>query len=326
MAIRNQYFCEDQPINRYSMKRSIFLVANKKSEDQCANLIYSIRESGCTLPINLIHFGGEEIKSDYILNEVNFMRETDFSDEARSFIDRMQKVINFCPRGFLYRFLALFSDYDEILYSDNDIVALCNWESLFEYMGDNDLVHADLEYTTKGKYNYYKPEAVKEIFGEKALESAITAGHILIKIDQKLVLDIDKGLEWFKSNDDIPVRHDQALLHIASLLGNWKIRNLCKTDNWLSSWAGHFKNDLDLIQKIQAGQPISHLHYSGGTPSGTAPIDDLLYSNLDKKSRTKILVSAGLKDLTGMYTLSSYRKKGKNRMNLILKDLKGKSE
>lgn len=301
------------------MKRSIFLVANKNSEGQCANLIYSIRQSGCTLPINLIHFGGEEIKSNYILNEVNFMRESDFSDEARNFIDRMQKVISFCPRGFLYRFLALFSDYDEVLYSDNDIVALCNWESLFEYLGDNDLVHADLEYTTKGKFNYRKPEAVKEIFGETALESAITAGHILIKINEKIIDDLDKGLEWFKSNDGIPVKHDQALLHIASLLGDWKIRNLCKTDNWLSSWAGHFKNDLDLILKIQAGQRISHLHYSGGTPSGTSAIDDLLYSNLDKKSRIKVLVSAGLKELSGISALASYRKKGKRRIKMILK-------
>lgn len=296
------------------IKRSIFLVANKRSEVQCANLIYSIRQSGCTLPINLIHFGGEEVESEFILNEVNFMRESDFSDEARSFIDRMQKVINFCPRGFLYRFMALFSDYDEILYSDNDIVAMCNWESLFEYMGDNDLVHADLEYTTKGKYNYYKPEVVKEIFGEKALESAITAGHILIKKDQKIIDDLDKALEWFKANQGVPVNHDQALLHIASLLGDWKIRNLCKTDNWLSSWAGHFKNDLDIILKIQAGQRISHLHYSGGTPSGTTPVDNLLFSNLDKKSRTKILVSAGLRDLSGLNILASYYKRGKRKL------------
>jgi len=308
------------------MKKCIFLVANKKSETQCANLIYSIRQSGCTLPINLIHFGGEEITSQYIQNEVTFMYESDFPDEAINFIDRVQEVITSCPRGFLYRFLALFSDYDEVLYSDNDIVAMCNWESLFEYLEDNDLVHADLEYTTKGKYNYYKPEVVKKIFGEKSLESAITAGHILFKRDQKIIDDIYKALEWFKSNYGIPKRHDQSLLHVASLLGNWKIRNLCKTDNWLSSWAGHFQNNLDIILKIQAGQRISHLHYSGGTPSNTAPIDDLLLSNLNKKSRVKVLVSAGLKDLTGISTLASYHKKGKNKLKAILKNLNDSAE
>lgn len=308
------------------MKRSIFLVANKKSEAQCANLIYSIRESGCRLPINLIHFGGEEITSAFIKKEVTFMYESDFSDEARNFIDRVQSVITSCPRGFLFRFLSLFSDYDEFIYSDNDIVALCNWETLFDYVGDNDLVHADLEYTTKGKYNYYKPESVKKLFGEHALESAITAGHILIKRDQKIIDDIDKALEWFKSNYGIPKRHDQTLLHVASLLGDWKIRNLCKEDNWLSSWAGHFKNNLDIILKIQAGQRISHLHYSGGTPSGTAPVDDLLFSNLQKKPRVKRLVSAGLKDITGLSTLDSYRKRGKNRLKIIMNNRKGKKE
>lgn len=308
------------------MKRCIFLVANKKSETQCANLIYSIRQSGCTLPINLIHFGGEEISSDFIKSEVNFMHESDFPEEAISFIDRTHEVLTSCPRGFLYRFLALFSDYDEVLYSDNDIVAMCNWESLFQYLGDNDLVHADLEYTTKGKYNYYKPEVVKEMFGEKALESAITAGHILFKRDQKIIDDIYKALDWFKSNHGIPKRHDQSLLHVASLLGNWKIRNLCKTDNWLSSWAGHFQNNLDIILKIQAGQRISHLHYSGGTPSGTAPIDDLLLSNLNKKSRVKVLVSSGLKDLTGISTLKTYHQKGKNKLKTILKNFNSSTE
>lgn len=308
------------------MKRSIYLVANKKSEDQCANLIYSIRQSGCALPINLIHFGGEEIKSEAILSEVNFMRESDFPAEAINFINQIQEVITSCPRGFLYRFFALFSDDDEVIYSDNDIVAMCNWETLFEYMGDNDLVHADLEYTTEGKYNYYKPEAVKEIFGEKALESAITAGHILIKKDQKIIDDIYKALEWFKANHGIPKRHDQSLLHIASLLGTWKVRNLCRTDNWLSSWSGHFQNSLDIILKIQAGQRISHLHYSGGTPSGSAPIDDLLLSNLNKESRNKVLVSSGMKDLSGLTALTWYYKRGKHKLKHYNKSEKGKSE
>ena len=247
------------------------------------------------------------------------MRESDFPKEARTFIDETQKVITFCPRGFLLRFLAFFSDYDEFIYSDNDIVAMCNWETLFDYLGDNDVVHADEEYTTEGRFNYHKPEAIKKMFGEKSLESAMTAGHILIKRDQKLIDDIYKALEWFKENQGIPVNHDQALLHIASLLGNWKVRNLCRTDNWLSSWAGDFKNSLDIILKSQAGQKLSHIHYSGGTPSGTAPIDDLLLSNLDNKTRIKKLVSAGLRDLSGFGRFATYYKKGKKRSKAVLK-------
>ena len=53
--------------------KGIYLVANKKSEALCANLIYSIRESGCKLPIRIIHFGGEKIKSSFILNEVELV-------------------------------------------------------------------------------------------------------------------------------------------------------------------------------------------------------------------------------------------------------------
>jgi hypothetical protein len=32
--------------------------------------------------------------------------------------------------GFFTAFLAWFTDWDEIIYSDNDIVALMNWERL----------------------------------------------------------------------------------------------------------------------------------------------------------------------------------------------------
>lgn len=302
------------------MKRAIFLVANKRSEGQCSNLIYSIRQSGCKLPINLIHFGGEKVESKSILNEVNFMEESDFPAEAQRFIRRMREVISYCPLGFLYRFLTLFSEYDEILYSDNDIVAMCNWEELFDFLGDNDLVHADEEYTTHGKYNYRKPEMVKAIFGDDALESAITAGHIVFRRSDKIIEDLEAAMEWFKENKGIAFEHDQALLHVASLLGNWKVRNLCKTEGWLSSWAGDYKNSLEIIQKIQTGKRISHLHYSGGTPSGTAPIDDLLYSNLDKKSRTQVLVSKGLNDLTGLKLMSEFYEKGKRKIKSILKE------
>ncbi|NML63652.1 hypothetical protein HHL22_00360 [Hymenobacter sp. RP-2-7] len=269
------------------MKRGIYIVANKKSEQLCKNLIYSIRESGCNLPIRLIHFGGKQISSSYILNQVELLNYSDFSDEAKDFITNLRSVLVECPMGFLYRYLAWFSDWDEFIYSDNDIVALCNWEILFSYLNKYELVHADEEYTTNGLYNYNRPESVKEIFGELSLLSAVTAGHLVVKRNEKMIIDIKNAIEWFKNNPDIPKKHDQSLLHVATLLGSWNILNLCKPPhNWLSSWAGDYKNSLHLVQSIQLNDSrISHIHYSGGSPKGNLPIQDLLFSADSERNR-----------------------------------------
>ena len=136
------------------MKRGIYLVANRKSEEMCENLIHSIRASGCTLPIRLIHFGGKDIRAPYILSQAEFLYYDDFPAEAKQIIADLRSVLTECPLGFLYRYLAWFGDWDEFIYSDNDIVALTNWENLFDYLDDNDLVHADEEYTTKGCFNF----------------------------------------------------------------------------------------------------------------------------------------------------------------------------
>ena len=263
-----------------SVKRGIYLVANKSSQEICENLIYSIRASGCVLPIRIIHFGGEEISSPYISSQVEFLDYNNYPENAKEFIRNLRTVLTDCPLGFLYRYLAWFSDWDEFIYSDNDIVALCNWENLFDYLENFDLIHADEEYTTKGIFNYYKPEAIQSIFGHSALESAITAGHIIVKRNNRMLQDISNAITWFKENSDIPHKHDQSMLHIASLLGNWRVLNLCKAPhNWLSSWAGDYKNTLQLIQSTQKGNArISHLHYSGGTPRGNLAIQELLYS------------------------------------------------
>src|SRR5690554_1327402 len=107
------------------MKRGIYLVANYKSQDMCENLVFSIRNSNCQLPIRLIHFGGKEINSSYLLSQVEVVYFQSFPTEAKEFIFNLKSVLNDCPMGFLYRFLALFSDWDEFIYSDNDVVALC---------------------------------------------------------------------------------------------------------------------------------------------------------------------------------------------------------
>lgn len=287
-------------------------MANLKSQDLCANLIHSIRATGCRLPIRLVHFGGRKIRSPYILNEAQFLEAEDFPREANEFIGALQSVLS-CPKGFLYRFLPWFSDWDEFIYSDNDIVALTNWEKVLDYLQDFDLVHADKEYTTYGRYNYNQPEMIGERFGPGALESAFTAGHFAAKKNLRLITDMRKAIEWFRANPGIPKHHDQALLHIAALLGSWKMLNLCKPPhNWLSSWAGDYRNSLDLILEIQdAPQPrqISHIHYSGGTPHGNLPIEELLFSNLESRKRSGKLFSVNFLKLSGYLYLASKKKR-----------------
>lgn len=283
------------------MKRGIYLVANFKSQELCENLVFSIRSGGCNLPIRLIHFGGKVVSSPYILRHVEILYYENFSKEAKSFITNIRTVLTDCPLAYLYRYLAWFSDWDEFIYSDNDVVALINWENLFAYLKDNDLVHADEEYTTKGRFNYQKPELVEAIFGEGALDSAITAGHMVVRRNPQMLEDIACAVNWFKENPDIPKKHDQTLLHIASLVGKWKVLNLCKPpNNWLSSWAGDYKNSLQVIQNIQTkNTKISHLHYSGGNPQGDLPIHDLLFSVFSVKKRLSFLLFTCLRLLSG---------------------------
>ncbi|RZK45263.1 MAG: hypothetical protein EOO61_00470, partial [Hymenobacter sp.] len=61
------------------MKKGIYLVANKSSQRMCENLIYSIRASGCALPIRVIHFGGKKIASSYIENQAQLMCFEEFN-------------------------------------------------------------------------------------------------------------------------------------------------------------------------------------------------------------------------------------------------------
>lgn len=335
------------------MKKGIVLVANLKSQWYSENLIYSIRKSGCTLPIRLIHFGGEKVNSEYILSEVEFLTVDDFSEEAKVFINNLRSVLTECPLGFLYRFLALFSDWDEFIYTDNDIVALMNWERMFDFAPEYDLIHADTEYTTEGIHNYLAPEKVLEHFGKDSLNTAITAGHILVRTGSKIIADMNAAVAWFKQNPDIPKKHDQSLLHIASLIGDWKILNLCKPPhNWLSSWSGDYVNSLDLIHAIQGGYkqntisykmwytnlseesktevdkeasfsntyvPISHLHYSGRGRLGAESIDELMYSSQTDKKRMMSLYKVQSADLFYITFIKHQSKRVKRKLKQLLK-------
>ena len=331
------------------MKKGIVLVANLKSQWYCENLIYSIRQSGCQLPIRLIHFGGEPVNSKQILDEVEFLTIDDFSLEAKDFITNLRSVLTDCPIGFLYRFLAWYSDWDEFIYSDNDIVALMNWEHLFDYTQSHDLVHADEEYTTQGIFNYLMPKKVEEIFGNGCLSTAVTAGHIVVNKSPKMIADMNAAVDWFKLNPDIPRKHDQSLLHIASLIGNWKVLNLCKPPfNWLSSWSGDYKNSLDLIHAVQdIGQrktdsfkvwfsnlseddknqyekqslpkdnkvSISHLHYSGRGRIGAKAIDDLMFSRQTDENRMMRYLKIQVADLFYITFIKQQIKRVKGYLN-----------
>ena len=297
-------------------------MANFKSEQVCANLIYSIRKSGCRLPIRLIPFGGTPVKSGYILEQAEACSFEQFPIAGRKFVEKLSSVLTGCPKGYLHRFLSWFGDWDEFIYSDNDIVALMNWERLFHHLGDGQMLHADEEYTTVGRFNYRQPDKVERIFGAGALTTAFTAGHFVARRDAKMVKDMEKAVEWFRQNPEIPKLHDQALLHIASLLGGWKMVNLCKPPyHWLSSWWGDYKNSLALIQAMQSGQgrQISHVHFSGGAPSGIEPAADFLHSHLDAYQRTVQLTKLGVLELSGWTLVRRQSKRVKTGLSRRLK-------
>ncbi len=268
-----------------SSSRGIYLVANKRSEQFCENLIYTIRQFGCSLPIKVIHFGGEPVTSSYITDEAQLVTAKDFSPEANRFVEQVAERISDCPRGFLYRFLAWFGEREEFIYSDNDIVALCDWTELFEHLQSNDLVHADQEYITEGIYNFVQPKKATEIFGTDALEQAITAGHFAARRSHKQVDDIIKALDWFEQNPSIPKKHDQTLMHIAILLGEWKVLNICKPPHdWASSWAGDHPNSFEVIKLIQTGQVLDR----------TQSIDHLMLASSTAEQRLKQIVTEGM--------------------------------
>lgn len=304
------------------MSRGIYLVANRISEEHCLNLIVSLRRAGCTLPIRLIPFGGAPVSAPGILEQVTVMRPEDFPAEGVAFIDELATVLT-CPRGFLLRFLSFFGDWDEFIYSDNDIVALMDWSELFVFLepplasGPIDLVHADQEFTTNGKYNYRQPAAITDTFGARAMDNLLTAGHYLARRDARLVGDLRRALEWMRAHPQAVIPHDQTLMHLAALLGGWRTRNLCREpEPWGSSWAGDYPDALTLIQAAN-GTPrkrISHLHYSGGWPDGTKPVDVLLLSHLDRNAYNQRMMVDTARHCTGLNRFRSLIKRARRKL------------
>ncbi len=296
--------------------RGIYLVANDKSSAQCHNLIFTIRECGSTLPIRVIHYGGKPLQLHTAFPDVRTVTDADFPSEGQAFVAELSRRLPQCSPGLLMRFYAWFGEFDEFLYSDNDIVALMNWDDLFQHLADYDLVNADNEFSTYGKYNMEQPERFEEIFGKGALEYAITAGHFLCSRKPNHRADILKALSWMEAHPEIPKWHDQALLLVTLVQSKWPTLNLCKPPhNWASSWAGHYADNFDVIRTIQARhQPISHLHYSGGVQTGLKPIDDLMNASLPLEERNKQLLGALLSEAMGVATLKRFIKRAKNKI------------
>lgn len=282
--------------------RGIYLVANRRSEEQCNNLIYSIRHCGCRLPIRIIPYGGDPVSFGEPWQDVKCLSLSDFPSEGLAFVKELERRTGQPDPGHLRRFLAWFGEFDQFLYSDNDIVALMNWEDLFAYLENFDIVHADEEFATGGRYTMHRPDRFEELMGAGSLQAALTAGHFLCRRSPRHPADLLEGISWMEAHPEVPIWNDQTLLFVTLVLAKWRVLNLCKQPhNWASSWAGAYKDALDLIRTIQVKrQPISHLHYSGGVASGTKPIDDLLLSSLPVKQRNRKLLRALLWQASGL--------------------------
>jgi hypothetical protein len=305
-------------------RRGIYLVANRRSEAECNNLIASIRRCGCRLPIRVIPYGGSPAVLDAGWEGVEPLSMADFPAEGLAFLKELQTRIPECGPGHLRRFLCWFGEFDEFLYSDNDVVSLMNWEELFPWLENHDLVHADYEFTTAGKFNLREPRKFEELMGEGSLEAAFTAGHFLCRRSPGHPADLLAGLAWMEAHRKLFIWHDQTLLHVALVLAKWRVLNLCKPPhNWASSWAGDYKDVLELVRTIQVERrPISHLHYSGKIGTGLRPIDSLLWSSLTEKKRNRRQLRALLRQALGFEAMDRQLNRVRRKTGQVANRLK----
>ncbi len=302
-------------------RRGIYLVANRRSQAKANNLIASIRRCGCRLPIHVIPFDESPAVLDRQWDNVVQLSLSDFPAEGRKFFHELTSRHLECNPGLLRRFLAWFGEFDEFLYSDNDVVALMNWEDLFPWLDNYDLVHADCEFTTGGRFNLRDPQKFEELMGPGSLEAAMTSGHFLCRRSPSHPADLLAGLSWMESHRDLLIWQDQVLLHVTILVAKWQVLNLCKPPHhWASSWAGDYKDMLELIRTIQVDRrPITHIHYSGGLGSGAQPIDELLWSNLPVEKRNRKLLRALSRQALGLDTLANQTSRAQRKIKQSLR-------
>ena len=308
-----------EEMQNQTCKRGIYLVANRHSGAECNNLIASIRRSGCHLPIRVIPYGGSPMVLDPRWDVVKFLSLSEFPVEGRAFLAELEGRIRQCNPGHLRRFLCWFGEFDEFLYSDNDVVALMNLEELFPYLEDYEIVHADEEFTTGGKFNMERPDRFEELMGAGTLQAAVTAGHFLCRRSPRHPADLLSGIVWMEAHPEVPIWNDQTLLYVTLVLAQWRVLNLCKPPHgWASSWAGDYKNTLDLIRTMQVERrPISHLHYSGGIATGTEPIDELLLTSLPVKERNLKLLRALLWQASGLRVIERQIRRVKHKIKRL---------
>lgn len=282
------------------MKRGIYFVANKRSEQECLNAIYSLREAGCTLPISIIPFGGTPLDSSKLLDGVDILPADSFPLAAQDLARRVAELWPKTAPGLYRRLLCWFGPYDEFIYSDNDVVPLMDWTKLFPYLENQDLVHTDHEYKTKLAFNATDPEKLIALLGQEAEERAFTSGHVCSRKFSGFTPGIEAAIAFVQEHPGLLYQHDQSFLIVASVLGGWRVKNLCKPPhNWLSPWAGDYKNTLDIILKIQNGGTIAQLHFAGWPLMKTAACEELLFSSLSQRERLKEITGAGIRQLSG---------------------------
>ncbi len=300
-------------------RRGIYLVANRRSEDGCNNLIDSIRRCGCRLPVRIIPYDERPAILRGRWDAVEPVTLADFPAEGLEFFRELTGRHRGCPSGLLRRFLAWFGEFDEFLYSDNDVVALMNWEELFVRLDGYDVVHADCEFATGGRFNLRQPQKFEELMGPGSLEAALTSGHFLVRRAPHHPADLLAGLAWMEAHRDIPIWQDQVLLHVTILVAGWRVLNLCKPPHdWASSWAGDYKDVLELFRAIQVERrPISHLHYSGGLGNGARPVDELLWSNLTIDERNRRQLRALLRQALGVNAMVQLQSKMRRKIGMI---------
>ena len=127
-----------------------------------------------------------------------------------------------------------------------------------------------------------------------------------------------------EAHRDLLIWHDQTLLHVTLVLARWRALNLCKPPhNWASSWAGDYKDVLELVRTIQVERrPISHMHYSGKIGSGTRPIDELLWSNLPEKERNRKLLWALSRQALGLQAMDRQAGRVRRKIEQLTKNAK----
>jgi hypothetical protein len=286
------------------MSRGIYLVANRRVEWLAANLVYSIRRSGCTLPISLIPYDDDLPVDPGLLAEARLLRVEDFPNEARALMAGLNRLWPRTSVGLFRRFLAWYGPYDEFIYSDNDIVALGDWTTYLDHLEGFDLVHADEEYTTGGIFNYYDPSAIQREFGTGALDSLVTAGHFASRKKDDMTALFARTIAWIREHPKIAREHDQAFLHLALLLGGLRRQNLCQPPHeWPSPWAGDYRNTLDVVQAVQGPGRLLQLHYSGGVSNGYAAREELFFANRTDDERMRRLVGTALAHWSGLHYL-----------------------